>query len=92
MNESTAVCGQTVFPDDDCCSGQVACGDTATWIHRPSGVMLCDLHEGNARKYAGTIGRWTVGEVEVPYPAGWERLDSTSTAAAPALEVVRFDS
>lgn len=92
VSETTALCVQLVSPDDDCCGAPSPCGQPASWVHRGSGSMMCDLHEGNAREYASD-GSWVVGRLPVSYPDGWERLaPAPATEAPPALEVVRLDS
>lgn len=91
MSEAGKTCEQTVLPDDDCCAAEEICGQPGAWIHRPTGAVLCELHEQNARRYVPDSGRWGVGRLLVTYPEGWEPL-TTVTAAPPALEVVHFES
>lgn len=93
MTEAEQTCSQAVLPDDDCCAGHEVCGLPASWVHRLSGAMLCDLHESNARKYHGDRGHWGVGKLLISYPDGWERLDGGERDEASAgLEIVRLDS
>ena len=89
MTEAALACAQAVSPDDDCCGPDGTCNQPATWVHPATGLLLCDLHEGNARQWASG-GTWRVGRLDVSYPDGWERLPEPEVES-PALEVVRFD-
>jgi len=92
VDEIVVECVQLVSPDDDCCASPDPCGMPATWVHRFSGAALCDLHEQNAREFSSG-GEWRVGEVNLSYPDGWESIaPAVAQDAAPAFEVVRFDS
>lgn len=90
MANADVTCGQAVSPDDDCCGSDGLCDQPATWVHRGSGAMLCDLHEGNARQYSHG-GQWRVDKLEVSYPEGWEQLPPAAAEAAPVLEAVQFN-
>ncbi|GMU41036.1 MAG: hypothetical protein AMXMBFR23_19020 [Chloroflexota bacterium] len=76
-DEELIHCGQMLNPSDDCCAGTTTCSAAAAWIHRESGLALCEVHERNARIFGGVkFGEWTVGTTKVPYPAGWFHADT----------------
>ena len=85
-------CGQwVIIPNGaDCCGGASGdCGQPAGWVHRASGLALCDEHESGARRFAAaTPGYWKVGHVSVTYPEGWERVHGVPVPELPPSGLV----
>ncbi len=78
-------CQQAVSAADDCCHEEV-CEAPAAWLHVTSGAALCAEHEANARKWSSG-GTWRVGNREVSYPNGWERIVGGGTAESTLIHV-----
>ncbi len=76
-SEMPLTCLQTLQKGEDCCTAfHETCPEAATWQRAEDGVRLCDEHIGNARKFGGAkLGYWVIGDVKVPYPGGWTRIE-----------------